>query len=86
MWIVKDVSVQEIVEQLEALPPNERMEVLKKTLVRLWPKDGKVIDRLLRRLGNPDIPEDVWRGIEDTEDGRLVDMESALTQKPPWVA
>ena len=41
---------------------------------------------LLRRLENPDIPEDVWHGIEDAEDGRLVDMETALTQKPPSLA
>ena len=86
MWIVKDMSTQEVIEQLEALPPIERAEVLKKTLVRLWPKGGKVIERLLRRLENPDIPEDVWHGIEDAEDGRVVDMETALTQKPPWLA
>jgi len=79
------VSAQEVIEQLESLPPGERAEVLKKTLVRHCPKNVKAIERLLRRLENPDIPEDVWRGIEDAEDGRLVDMETALTEKPPWV-
>ena len=38
------------------------------------------IERLIRRMENPDIPEDVWRGIENTEDGRFVDMETALTK------
>ena len=48
--------------------------------------DSKLVERTMRRIENPDIPEDVWRGIEDAEDGRLVDMETALTEKPPWVA
>ena len=62
------------------------MEVLKKTLAGLCPRSNKAIERLLRRLENPDIPEDMWRGMEDAEDGRFVDMETALTEKPPWVA
>ncbi len=37
----------------------------------------------MRRIENPDIPEDVWRGIEDAEDDRLVDMEVALNERPP---
>jgi hypothetical protein len=43
----------------------------------------KPIERLLRRLENPDIPEDVWAGFEDIEDGRLVDMDTALNETPP---
>ncbi len=31
-----------------------------------------------------DIPEDVWRGIEEAEDGRTVDMKTALTAHVPW--
>ena len=81
-----DVSGQEIVAQLEALPPIERAEVLKKALAGLCPNSGKVIERLIRRLENPDIAEDVWRGVEDAEDGRFVNMETALNRKPPWVA
>jgi hypothetical protein len=42
-----------------------------------------VVERIMRRIENPDVPEDVWRGIEDAEDGRLVDMETALYQQPP---
>jgi hypothetical protein len=79
------VSARDIIEQLESLPRGERAEVLKETLSRFCPESGKVIERLVRRLENPDIPEDVWRGMEDAEDGRVVDMEKALTDKPPWV-
>jgi hypothetical protein len=80
------MSAQHVIDQLESLPPDERAKVLKQTLSHLWPKSSKVIGRLLRRLENPDVPEDVWRGIEDAEDGRLVDMETAMTRKPPWVS
>ncbi|MEO5802789.1 MAG: hypothetical protein ABIR24_04605 [Verrucomicrobiota bacterium] len=74
------MSAQEVIEQIEALPRDERTEVIKKTLADLCPQSGKVMERLLRRLENPDIPEDVWRGIEDAEDGRLIDLDEALTE------
>ena len=80
------MSKAEIVHELESLPLPERAELLKGALVSLFPQSAKTIERLMRRLENPDIPEDVWRGIEDAEDGCLVDMETALTEKPPWVA
>jgi hypothetical protein len=80
------MSAQEVIDQLEALPPSDRAAVLRETLSRFCPQSSKAIERLLRRLENPDIPEDVWRGIEDAEDGRFVTMETALNEKPPWVA
>jgi len=43
----------------------------------------KPIERLLRRLEHPDVPEDFWAGMEDIEDGRIVDMEVAMNEVPP---
>jgi hypothetical protein len=74
------MSAQEVIEQFEALPPAERTQVLKQTLGRLCPQGGQAVERLLRRLENPDIPEDVWRGIEEAEDGQLMDLDQALTE------
>ena len=68
------------------MPGEKRHEALTVILSRLYPSGAKTIERMLRRVEHPDVPEDVWRGIEEAEDGRLVDMESALTQKPPWLA
>jgi hypothetical protein len=79
------VSAREVIEQLESMPPSERAEVLKQTLTHHFPNRGKLVERLLRRLENPDIPEDIWQGIEDAEDGRIVEMQTALAEKPPWV-
>ena len=75
------MSMAEIVKELETLPRPERAILAKRVLGSLCP-DGKVVERIMRRIENPDIPEDVWRGIEDAEDGRLVDMETALHDKP----
>ena len=44
----------------------------------------KVIERLLRRLEHPEVPEDFWAGLEDIEDGRVADMEVALNERPPF--
>jgi hypothetical protein len=76
------MSAAEIVKELESLPRPERANVAKRVLESLCP-DRKVVEGIMRRIENPDIPEDVWRGIEDAEHGRLVDMETALHDQPP---
>ncbi len=39
----------------------------------------------MRRIENPDIPEDVWRGREEAEDGQLIDLDEALAElEQPW--
>ena len=79
------MSATEIFTELESLPRAERANVARRILQGLCP-DTKAVERMMRRVENPDVPEDVWRGIEDTEDGRTVDMETALREKPPWRA
>ena len=84
LWIFGSMSAQEVIERLEALPRSERESVARRLLEMLC-ADRKQVERIMRRLGKPDVPEDVWRGIEDAEDGRLVEMETALKEKPPWI-
>ena len=76
------MSTAEILKELEALPRPERTRVAKRALETLCP-EARMVERLMRRIENPDIPEDVWRGIEDAEDGRTVEMETALRDQPP---
>jgi len=76
------MSAVDILKAVEALPRQERASVAKRILQTLC-GDPNVVERLMRRIENADVPEDVWRGIEDAEDGRLVDMETALYQQPP---
>ena len=82
------MTATEIIRETQNLPKAEKLRVLHHLVGAMNGGDAaqkKAVARLLRRLENPDIPEDVWRGIEEAEDGRFVDMETALTQKPPWL-
>jgi predicted transcriptional regulator len=62
------MSAAEIIEQIKALPPNERAEVAK-----FFVEDD-----------DSWVPESFKRGMADAEAGRFVDMETVLSgAKPP---
>jgi len=77
------MSTAEFIHQMQTLPEKKRTQTMKHVLARLYPKSRKVIDRLLRRIEHPEVPEDFWGGVEDIEDGRTVDLDTALTQPYP---
>jgi len=81
--MVAGMTATTLANELRTVPDPERGEVIGAALQAIYPKSGRVIARMLRRIENPDIPEDVWRGIEDAEAGRFVDMETAMTEPPP---
>jgi predicted transcriptional regulator len=63
------MSVEELIKELKSLSPAQRMEV---------------VDAVL--AGDDSwIPASFLQGMADFEAGRVVDMETALTQKPPGV-
>jgi hypothetical protein len=68
-----------MIEQLEALPRPEKESVARRVLETLC-HNRKLVERIMRRIENPDIAEEVWRGIEEAEDGQLIDLEEALTE------
>ena len=35
----------------------------------------KTLERQLRRLAHPEVPEDVWTGFEEAEDGLGMDIK-----------
>ncbi len=61
------MSVQEIIEQIKALSPEERAEVAK----------------FVRDQDDSWIPESFKQGMADIAAGRTVDMETALFETPP---
>ncbi len=61
------MSVEELIKELNSLPLAQRMEVV-----------DAVLD-----ADDSWVPESFRQGIVDIEAGRVVDMETALTQKPP---
>ena len=56
---------------------------MQETLRNLKPEQRRNIERFLRRLQHPEVPETFWQGVEDHEDGKTVDMETALREAPP---
>ena len=73
----------EIVKELEALPPSERADVARRVLETLYPGRGTAVDRLMRRLEHPDIPEDFWEAVEEVEDGKAIEMHDEHFERPP---
>lgn len=62
--ILRTMSAQEIIEQIKALPANERAQVAKFVVENddFW------------------IPESFKEGMADAEAGRLVDLDTALNE------
>jgi hypothetical protein len=79
LWIVAGMSAQQLLAQLASLPRPERARAARRVLETLCPAN-KLVERLMRRIENPDIPEDVWLGVEEAEDGKLIEMDDSLTE------
>jgi hypothetical protein len=69
LWgmLVKSMSAQEVIEQIKSLPPLERAAVA----------------RFVVEQDDSWIPDEFKEAMKDAEEGRCVDMETALFQKPP---
>lgn len=61
------MSAQEIIEQIRALPPNERAQVTK----------------FVVESDDSWIPEEFKQGMADIAAGRLVDLDTALNEPYP---
>jgi predicted transcriptional regulator len=64
------MSVEQLIAEIKLLPQEQRMQV---------------VDAVLAEADDSWIPESFIQGMADIEAGRVVDMETALTQKPPGV-
>ncbi|MFI5364005.1 MAG: hypothetical protein ACHQ4J_00125 [Candidatus Binatia bacterium] len=61
------MNARAILEQIKALPKQEQAEVFE----------------MVHRLEDDAIPESFWQGLDDIRHGRVVDMETALRDRPP---
>lgn len=77
------MTATEVLQQFNSLAKAEREKVMEEALRQLSVEERKPIERLIRRLQHPGIPESFWEGVEDHEDGRSVEMETALKETPP---
>lgn len=69
--------------ELKALPEAERTRVISEALRELSPTTIKTLERRLRRLAHPEVPEDVWTGFEEAEDGQGVEIKDEHFAHPP---
>ena len=56
------MSAAEVIAEIQTLTPAERASVIEKTLPQLSVEQLKLIDRQLRRLANPEVPDSFWDG------------------------
>jgi len=63
----KGMSAQDIIEQIKCLPPMERAAVAK----------------FIVEQDDSWIPDEFKEAIKDAEEGRCVEMETALSETPP---
>ena len=61
------MSAQEIIEQIKELPPANRAQVA----------------RFIVEKDDSWSPDEFKQAMKDAEDGRLVEMETALRETPP---
>ena len=81
------MTAAQIIKEIKALPRDEQYRVLTEAIGEVAAHERKEITKLLqrvqRRLQHPEVPEDVWEGFEQAEDGKLVDLDTTLTQPYP---
>ena len=74
------MNATDIIRQTETLPASEKLDVMRHWLDQFGSdqQQRKVIQRLLQRLEHPEVPEDVWKGFEECEDGQTMDLDRAF--------
>jgi hypothetical protein len=69
--------------ELKTLPETERARIIRGALQELSPPTLKALERQLRRFAHPEVPEDVWTGFEEAEDGRGIEIRDEHFERPP---
>jgi hypothetical protein len=69
--------------ELKTLPEAERAKIIRAALQELSPDALKALERQLRRLAHPEVPEDVWTGFEEAEEGRGIEIRDEHFDHPP---
>ena len=61
--------------ELHALPEAERALLIGSALKGLSPASIQALERQVRRLAHPEVPEDVWIGFEEAEAGLGIEIK-----------
>jgi hypothetical protein len=79
------VSAADIIRESESLTMKEKLAVMRRWLAQLGEDDRqrKTVERLLRRLEHPEVPEEIWEGFEQCEDGQALEIKDEHFANPP---
>jgi hypothetical protein len=69
--------------ELKTLPESERARIIREALQELSPPTLKSLERQMRRFAHPEVPEDVWTGFEEAEDGQGIEIRDEHFEHPP---
>jgi len=72
-----------LARELKSLPEAQRVKIIGATLSELSPAKLKSLERQLRRLAHPEVPEDVWVGFEEAQDGLGTEIKDEHFAQPP---
>jgi hypothetical protein len=77
------MTVDILENELKTLPEEERARIIHGALQELSRPTLRVLERQLRRCAHPEVPEDVWIGFEEAEDGRGIEVRDDHFEHPP---
>jgi hypothetical protein len=68
--------------ELKTLPEAERTRIIRGALQELSPGALNIVERQLRRFAHPEVPEDLWTGFEQAEDGQGIEVRDEHFDQP----
>ncbi len=77
------MTVDTLENELKTLPEEQRVRIIRRAIQALSPTVLKDMERELRRFAHPEVPEDVWTGFEEAEDGRGIEIRDEHFERPP---
>jgi hypothetical protein len=69
--------------ELKTLPEEQRATIIRAALQELSPTVLRALERQVRRLAHPEVPEDVWVGFEEAEEGLGIEIRDEQFDRPP---
>jgi hypothetical protein len=77
------MTVEILENELKTLPEAERARILCGVMQDLSPQALRALERQLRRIAHPEVPEDVWTGFEEAEEHRGIEIRDEHFEQPP---
>ncbi len=80
---INAVTAEILENELKTLSEAERSRIISGAIQDLSPQALRELERKLRRFAHPEVPEDVWTGFEEAEDGRGIEIRDEHFEQPP---